>query len=327
MTGAEAFQLRPAGPEDRSAVLALLADSLGWELDDTFAEFFEWKHVRNAFGPSPAWVATVGGRVVAFRTFLCWQFEHPDGRVRRAVRAVDTATHPEYQGRGLFRRLTLHALDEMRDAGVEFVFNTPNDQSRPGYLAMGWSQIGRLPISARVAGVRAAMRMVRSSVPAERWPETTSAGDAADDVLADSSVDRLLARLPAPRGLRTHRSRDYLRWRYGLARLGYRVITAPSGPADGLAVFRVRRRGQARETALCELLSPAGDTHAARALARAVTRAARADYVVRLGHDLRGWFVPLPRRGPMLTWRALAEPQDPPARPEWDLALGDVELL
>ena len=48
---------RRATAADQPAVLALLADSLGWERDSTFADFFEWKHVQNPFGPSPAWVA------------------------------------------------------------------------------------------------------------------------------------------------------------------------------------------------------------------------------------------------------------------------------
>ena len=79
-----------------------------------------------------------------FRTLMRWEFLDGE-RVVRAVRAVDTATHPDYQGRSIFTRLTLHALDELVAEGVEFVFNTPNEQSRPGYLKMGWQVVGQLP--------------------------------------------------------------------------------------------------------------------------------------------------------------------------------------
>jgi hypothetical protein len=38
--------------------------------------------------------------------------------------------------------------------------------------------------------------------------------------------------------------------------------------------------------------------------------------------------VPLPGQGPILTWRALDTTADaPPALDEWQLSLGDVELL
>ena len=71
-------------------------------------------------------MAVHDGEVVGFRTFLRWQFEHPDGRIRRAVRAVDTAPRPAFQGKGIFRRLTMTAVDELTADGVDFVFNTPN---------------------------------------------------------------------------------------------------------------------------------------------------------------------------------------------------------
>ena len=129
--------MRRADDSDRPSVLDLLAGSLGWDRDQKFAELFAWKHVRNPFGPSAAWVAVEHEAVVGFRTFLRWQFEHPDGRTRRAVRAVDAATSPAHRRQGIFRRLTLTAVDELIAEGVDFVFNTPNANSRPGYLRMG----------------------------------------------------------------------------------------------------------------------------------------------------------------------------------------------
>jgi GNAT superfamily N-acetyltransferase len=328
VSGRTRVEVRPADEADGAAVARLLADSLGWERNDTFTRFFEWKHRENPFGASPAWVAVDGTTVVGFRTFLRWEFEHPDGRTRHAVRAVDTATHPDHQGRGVFRALTLHAVDALRAAGVEFVFNTPNDQSRPGYLSMGWSTVGRLPAVARVAGWRGARRTLAARTPAERWPVATEAGAPAVEVLADPAVGTLLTRLGPARGLRTRRTVPYLRWRYGLPALGYRAVTAPTGAAGGVAVFRSRRRGAAVEATVCELLVPGGDARAARALARAVLRATGADYALRVGWPRRGGIeLSLGRRGPVLTWRALATDAPPPRLSDWDFALGDVELL
>ena len=91
---------------DRDAILDLLRVSLGREVDDRYEALFAWKHVENAFGPSPAWIACDGDRIAGFRTLMRWEFLDGD-QVVRAVRAVDTATHPDYQGRGIFTRLTL----------------------------------------------------------------------------------------------------------------------------------------------------------------------------------------------------------------------------
>jgi hypothetical protein len=320
--------VRRAVAADRPAVLELLAGSLGWDRDDAFAAFFAWKHEQNPFGPSPAWVAEVDGETVGFRTFLRWRFEHPDGRVRNAVRAVDTATSPAHQGRGIFRTLTLTAVEELTAEGVDFVFNTPNAQSRPGYLRMGWSTVGRLPLVARVGGFSSALRMRASRVPAERWPVATTAGVDAPSLLADDRVCDLLASVGPPAGFRTARTVEYLRWRYGLAALGYRAIALDNDPAAGLAVFRLRRRGEAVEAGVSDVLVPRGAEGTARHLLRAIARESGADYAVRVGRPLlRAGFVPFPRQGPVLTWRPLADPSIPPTRGDLDLALGDVELL
>src|SRR5690606_25693858 len=128
--------------DDEGAVLGLIEAALGRRPDPRNAAFFAWKHRENAFGASPAWVAVDGDRVVGFRTLMRWEFDTPEGPVR-AVRAVDTATHPDHQGRGIFSALTRRAVEELQNDGVGFVFNTPNDKSRPGYLKMGWREVGR----------------------------------------------------------------------------------------------------------------------------------------------------------------------------------------
>ena len=145
----DAIELRPATPDDREQILALLGVSLGWGDDTRYRELFAWKHERNPFGRSLAWVVERDGRVVAVRLFMRWMFRR-GGSTLHAVRAVDTATHPDHQGHGLFTALTTHALEACRAEGVAFVFNTPNAQSRPGYLKMGWREVGR-PAGRRAA--------------------------------------------------------------------------------------------------------------------------------------------------------------------------------
>ncbi len=320
------IEVRRAGGSDRAAILRLLAASLHWEVNDEFARFFEWKHEESPFGPSPGWVAVDHDRVVGFRAFLRWQFETRD-QAYSAVRAVDTATHPEYQGRGIFRTLTLGALEELRAEGVDFVFNTPNAQSLPGYRSMGWSQVGRLSMAARPRSVRSAIRMLGARVPAGRWPLASEAGDIASAVLGDARTAGLVDRMAPPRGLRTRRTAEFLRWRYGLPQLGYRALAASGGVEEGVAIFRLRARGRATEATLCDVLVPAGAAGVERHLCREVARTSGADYVVRLGASPRFGFVPLARLGPILTWRAVRPGAVEPARRDWDLAMGDVELL
>jgi GNAT superfamily N-acetyltransferase len=322
-------EVRAAGRSDRRAVLDLLSASLGWQSDERFDQFFTWKHEQNPFGRSPGWVALDDGCVVGFRTFMRWEHVAPGGEVLRTVRAVDTATHPEYQGRGIFRGLTLHALDDLRAEGTAFVFNTPNDKSRPGYLKMGWTQVGRLGASIRVTSPKALARMARARVPADLWSVPATGGRPAPDVLGDPGLADLLGSVVGPLGLGTHVTPSYLRWRYGFRPLAYHAVTLDDDVRAGIAIFRLRQRGPALECVLCEVIAPAGDSGAHRALVRSVVRQSGADYVIRLGGprvDGTG-FVRAPGQGPILTWNCLGKTVAGSHLDDWALTLGDVELF
>lgn len=328
--GVDDLVLRPATGVDEEQILALASRSLGWGPEPRWAELFRWKHDRNAFGTSLRWVAMDAGRVVGFRAFLRWEFVDTGGRVRRAVRAVDTATDPDYRGRGIFRRLTLSALDHLAAKGVDFVFNTPNDQSRPGYLKMGWAVVGRPAVMALPTGPSGLVRLAGARTAAELWSEPCAAGTDAAEALAAPGAVQLVDLLGPPTGLTTNRTLGFLRWRYGFEELRYRALALGSDVADGLAVFRLRRRGSATEATVTELLVPHGANagRRRRRLLRRVAARSGADYVL-VGHDrslLATPAVGVPGVGPTLTWRGVDE-QQAPLLSGWTLTMGDLELF
>lgn len=319
-------EIRAAGPDDRPAVVALVGAALGWRSGDPNAELFAWKHDANPFGPSPMWVAEADGRLVGVRVFLRWELVDRDGGVVHAVRAVDTATHPDARGRGVFTRLTTHALEAL-GGDVDFVFNTPNAESRPGYLKMGWEVVGRVPVGVSVTGVGAAGRAARSRVPAEKWSLDRGVGDDAGEVLDRDGFRELLRSQPAAEGIETRRSVELLRWRYAGGPITYRALLRRTDVADGVALFRLRRRGRSVEATLCDVLVPGGDPRLERELVRAVLRTARPDYLIRVQRALvDGRCVRLPGQGPILTWRALRSTTRP-SLATWNLTMGDVEVL
>jgi GNAT superfamily N-acetyltransferase len=313
---ADAPTIRRAEPDDRPGIIRLAVRALGWRGDERDRAFFAWKHDDNPFGPSPAWVATIGGTIVGFRTFLRWEFVRSGERLRM-VRAVDTASDPDHRSKGIFRSLTETAVAELTASGCDAVFNTPNTQSRPGYLKMGWAELGRPSLGARPSGPVAVVRMARSRAAAEKWSEPTTVGEPACDALAGSGIGSLLSALPPVEKWCTPRSVEYLRWRYGFDPLHYRAVDV----RGGLAVFRVRRRGPSREVALCEWLAPGADRRAVRHLVRAA-----GDYLLAGDLGANHGLVPMPRLGPVVTWRPLARPNTP-ALADLAFRLGDLELF
>lgn len=318
------LMIRTAEPRDNPALLEIFRLTLGWQPGDPNEGFFHWKHKLNAFGESPAWVALDGDRVVGYRTFMRWRFIGDDGKRVTAVRAVDTATHPDYQGRGIFRRVTLQGVADLTLAGDGIVFNTPNDKSRPGYLKMGWSQVGRLPVGVLPRGPRSMARMVTSKVPAALWSDDTSAGLAATEAFTDRAVAEALLTHAPGKGFRTDRTPEYLAWRTSFEPLKYRLLLAsPNDPAEGGIVFRLRRRGATVEAAVIEQLVPNRRT-GARLIAR-MLKETGADYAIGLRSGPSAGLLPLPGQGPLLTSRPLAS--SPPSASAWTLTLGDIELF
>lgn len=244
------------------------------------------------------------------------------------VRAVDTATLPSHQGKGIFSKLTMAAVDELTDAGVSAVFNTPNDKSRPGYLKMGWHQVGRVPVKIQPRSPLTIPAMVRSKVAAEKWGIETDVGLDPGEALAESGpVEAALRASPSPTGWATPLTVDYLRWRTAFAPLASRILPIGSTLEDGFLVFRLRRRGQLRQASLLHLVG-SGDSGRVRRLVRRLLKQTAADVVMSSGREpgLIDGLVPLPGAGPLLTWRPLANPTVP-GRSDLDIALGAIELF
>jgi GNAT superfamily N-acetyltransferase len=330
---------RPYRATDEQAVLDLLEASLGsGPVGRRAVEFWRWKHLENPFGRSFITVAEADDTIVGVRPFMRWRLRSED-RSFDAVRAVDTATHPDHQGKGIFSRLTRAALDDMRSE-IDIVFNTPNGKSGPGYLKLGWREVGRVPIGIRV---RRPLRFARRLPSLNRTTDADVSMDidaepAADGLRDPVAIDALLAAADPNDGrLATPKDAAYLRWRYAdVPLLDYRAVRRTvGGDLRGLVLFRVRARGRLAECVVTELIVPAGDHAVARWLLRAAARVAAVDHVATsfplgttafraarsMGH------VRAPGGMHLVTNPLRAVRPEPTSIRSWALTLGDLEVF
>jgi GNAT superfamily N-acetyltransferase len=334
------FEIRRFSMEDEPRVLDLLRSTLGeGPAGARSSAFFRWKHLDNPFGESFLLLADDGERILGIRALMRWRFRSK-GRILHAVRAVDTATLPAAQGRGVFARLTGEAIRMIR-SDVDLVFNTPNEKSLPGYLKMGWSVVGHAPVWLRVKRPVRFIARVGSRSEAARPGDVGPSVDArpASKVLDDAdAVDALLAQADIDdERLFTDRSAEFLHWRYASEPFDYRAVTEDvRGDLRAFAIFRIRPRGRLWEAAITEMVAPRRQLCEVRRLLHKISRAAKVDHltcsfsptVVSPAMLAASGFMRAPT-GPTLVTNPLVEAirPDPRELRSWALTLGDLEVF
>jgi len=307
--------LRVAGPDDLDQIVAVCSEALGWVDPEFDQKLFEWKHIDNAFGPSMLLIAEDETGVLAVRPFMRWRFTSDGGEVKTA-RAVDTATRPDAQGRGLFRALTELGIKKLAAEQTSFIFNTPNSSSRPGYLRMGWDDEGRVEFALRIRSVLTIAKVARSRVAAtKRSISTPELGVGVGEYLES------LGEVPAPdtSDWHTDHTLETLSWRYEAGPIEYRALPMSESAA---AIVRLRQRGSARELLVAEQIGHVERRLQRRTLRRAM-RSVRADHLVAAPGT--AGTISTSRIGPLFTMRSVAS--DHPAASEVAWAPGDVELF
>ncbi len=344
------YTMRERRSDELPAILELMRASLGeTEILKRTEDMWSWKHEISPFGRSHVLLAESeahDGKIIGLRAFLRWEFERA-GKTLRGVRAVDTSTHPDFRRMGLFKNLTLQAVADVREEGVDFVFNTPNDMSRPGYLKMGWQTIGTVQPVVRILNYpkfiwgmgRAKILKWPGNASTERCFEGGNPGTV-ESLVSRADVHSLIEQDTVIWGdmLHTKHSRDYYMWRYAQhPTIDYRAVGIESDEGlEAMAIFRANSRFGLREIVLSEMLLAREDLDLARRLLKSVADHVRADYIV--GYYPQGTFHraaldgnrfrKLPGEWLILTANPLSGSLgDLEDLGNWGVSMGDLELL
>jgi GNAT superfamily N-acetyltransferase len=337
LSASRELTVRSATAADTADVLELIGATYARENKLTNPDYWQWKHHANPFGTSPCLVAESNGRIVGVRVFLRWNWRSGTRDVR-SVRAVDTATHPDWQGRGIFSRLTMRLVEDMQREGVSFVFNTPNSNSMPGYLKMGWTAVTRIPLWIRPVGVSSLVRHALRNEPPT--PPVVRDAESAAHVLSHRGLGAFLLDVtPADQRYHTARTVPFLRWRYAaVPGESYWARFETNGDAGALIIARGKTRGRLRALMISELMvTPSSrGMKLGRALLADLARTTDADFIAACTAPgtierrvlARSAFFPAPRLGPHFTARRLdLGGLDPSDWHNWRCSIGDLELF
>lgn len=314
------MDIRRAVDTDIPEIVELLKVSLGESLMPKSEAYWNWKHVHNPFGASPVLLAVDHDRIVGVRAFMRWEWKNNNDEVR-AVRAVDTATHPDYQGKGIFKKLTLRLLDECKKEGVSMVFNTPNTKSKPGYLKMGWQEVGKLPVK---LSLKRPVSIVKSKVSGKetKFLELDqNSGYRITSDLIDSVTD-----VAEENGTwNTKLVNDFLKWRY----MNVPVVEYYANmDVDGGVIFRLKQSSLGVEL---RIVQDMGSVEVIETKIRELYKSLNFDYLSISGHftgRLPG-ILKFSSSGPEVTFRESGVRDIAWARDfeSWKPCLGDLELF
>jgi len=228
-----------AQTNDFEEIVQVLKSSLGEGLLPKSVEYFVWKHIKNPFGKSKMILAREEGKIVAVRVFMKWTFAR-EGSLVHAVRAVDTSTLPEYQGKGIFSKLTMKAVEECKQEGFAMVFNTPNPISLKGYLKLGWFSNGNMPLYIGLGSVFPSINQKKQQAALQLFDIQKELGKLSVDWQLKNNSNIY----------RTPLNKDYLFWRY--ADCPVATYGALIEPGKFGIIFRLKKAFKFTELRICE---------------------------------------------------------------------------
>lgn len=130
---ADSLDLKPTGTsvEQLSAYSALLSHVFGPQPKFSVASL-TWLYRDNPDGEVVGFDAWSGERLVAHYVTIPMR-ANVRGREARGLLSLNTATHPDFQGKGLFTKLASATYDAATQRGFKFVFGVANANSTPGF--------------------------------------------------------------------------------------------------------------------------------------------------------------------------------------------------
>ncbi|TDN82177.1 acetyltransferase (GNAT) family protein [Salegentibacter sp. 24] len=235
------MEIRVANENDIPDIVDVLKASLGEGQLELSEKVWRFKHIDNPFGKSIVFLAIEDNKIIGVRAFMRWKWQHGSKQFS-ALRAVDTATHPNHQGKGIFKKLTLKAVDYAKADHDNFIFNTPNEKSRPGYLKMGWRKVGKINI-----GLKPSLSFLNLTNKETVYKLNKNISQNQIEELCQNWNKNLATKT----GLFTPKSAEILMWRYEKNPLQSYEIDAGAGYY--LAIY-IKKRGKFREFRIAECL-------------------------------------------------------------------------
>ena len=243
-------------PDRRAEVVELLNATLGSTTGRVRDEhYWKWKHEDNPFGKSIMLLAEKDDAIIGVRAVMKWTIMTKDGPIQIG-KPVDTVTHTSFQRQGVFSTLTKKACDIARVDQLHWFINTPNRNSMPGYIKLGWNPLVNVELMVRpLRHVRMLCRLAASAFLGEKTVAQVVMDNgfiSIPDFLEMLSDSKSASKTyPA-----TERTNEYFKWRYAEHPTVNYYALHSQDQSCGI-ITRVRSRRRMTEMQICEWIGDA----------------------------------------------------------------------
>jgi GNAT superfamily N-acetyltransferase len=321
----EEFGVRPYRPGDETRIIELFERTFGRPMGrGENAEHWKWEFLSNPSGRVAVLLAECGPRLAAQYAVLPLRVQM-NGVVRDAALSLDTATDPDFRGRGLFPRLARQLYSDLAADGFAAVFGFPNAASAPIFFRkLGWAELAPFPLLVKLSPGAVARVLASKGTPGRFaapfakavWsvmnrrvravPRSFESEPVAD---FPEESDALWERARTGKRICVVRDRRYLSWRYSRHPDGvYRShVLRERGSLVGSLVMLVEERFSLRSAFVMDLLAEESRPDVAAALVSLAESRAQAEGAeivsglmfpgtVAYGALRAAGFIPVPRR-------------------------------
>jgi len=126
---------------DEYQILSLYKQVTGGEMS---LDFWKWKFERGPFGKGIIKLMFDGDKLIGHYSVIPMNIEIQSWPVR-AVFSLNTLTHPDYQGQGIFTCLARETYKECQHLGFRLVYGFPNGNAYHGLTKrLGWQGFGKM---------------------------------------------------------------------------------------------------------------------------------------------------------------------------------------
>lgn len=242
------FELRKAKKEDYMELQALF-DAVHSVRPSM--EYLVWKFDNNPAGATIRVVADAAGKIVG--QCVLWPTNLQLGKeIVRGTQRMDSAIHPDYQGQGLFTKLTEMCMNTAAENGIEVFYAFPNKKSYQLSIGrLNWDHVGDIPmwvrpikpsVHSKISRIIGSLADIGAIILPSGKKSRSITITSSKFIPSEREMEPLLKMRQDTKKCRISRSYDWLKWRFSEeSGLDYEWLSAyRDGRLTGYMVWAVK---------------------------------------------------------------------------------------